>query len=129
MTALDQTEASASGASISNIFKHKREYLFLFGGVGDNGASTSAEELHYEVYDLGSGIWRKFEGASDKLGQVPFRVAHALPAAPDAKSIILVSHDARYRRLDVVTMHMSEVAQLALPTEEVHELITTVSIG
>ena len=42
--------------NISNIFKSKEEFLFVFGGYNENGKVYS-----YEVLDLKSGIWRSFE--------------------------------------------------------------------
>ena len=55
---------NTSQQNLSQMFRNRQEFLFIFGGHNEQGYVNETE-----VLDLQSGIWRRFEGTPIKLGQ------------------------------------------------------------
>ena len=105
------TLINSTTANMSNIFRSKEEYLFVFGGTteADNQLAT------YEVFDLKSGIWRQFvDQMPQRLGHPTIRVAHALPM-PGKTIWQLMDKNRTIRKFSIGEMHTEEVEGIEMP--------------
>lgn len=92
---------TVTSENISNIFKSKEEFLFVFGGYNENGKVFS-----YEVLDLKSGIWRSFEEDVQSFDN-PFHVSHSL-VMPGKTILQLTDNNTTIKRFSIEAMSLEQ---------------------